>query len=139
MNKTQLRRFMILEKQFLGRLYKSNAIVARKELSMASTNQIKLVIYICHFITCGSIPVTSKGLEALKIGKRGGFLHKTFVTKASTNRLLKAMRKDQLTALFKISSCFNYLLHSIFTEPTKEAKKQPDFESMENITKDIIE
>ena len=126
MDKKSLRKFMLQEKSFLGHLFKSNAITAKKELVLASANQIKLVICVCHFITIGEIPLTSKGFEALKNGRRAGVMHKSFLTKASTNRLLKSPRREQLTLLLKLSSCYNYLFHSLFNEPLKKPKKDSE-------------
>ena len=66
METEKLRDLMILNKDFLAQLYKSNnAKVNQKHLSLSSNLQLRLVIHILHAVSKGLIPLKKAQFEVL--------------------------------------------------------------------------
>ena len=111
---------MIFNKSFLAELYESNNLSARKILSRASDSQIKLLIYILHFICVGEIPLSAEAFESLSKAKKSRFINTKFKEKAKVKRLLQVERKKQLEELSKLSSLLGPLLTRLFKKKEQE-------------------
>ena len=105
---------MIFNKEFLAELYESNKLTARKILMIASDAQIKLLLYLLHFIANGDIPLSQESHDSISKAKKARFILTKFRDKAKVKKLLKLERKDQLQILLKLSSLYKFLLLRLF-------------------------
>ena len=110
-DKAKMKKSMIYHKDFLGRLYISNAMERKKLLIAASDSQIKLVLQIVYLVTTGIIPVSKICFEKLSSEKKTKYLHQAFGTQTKITKLLKSARKIQIDHLFKLITCFDSLFH----------------------------
>ena len=117
--KFKCRELMIYNKQFLSDLYESNGMTARKILNLASDSQIKLLLYLLHFISSGEIPLSEDGFQSISKAKKGRFIHTNFHAKTKVKKLLKSDRKSQLEVLLKLSSLYRHLLTRLFHLPSE--------------------
>lgn len=104
----------MLPQQFLANLYASNRYTARKLLIAASDSQLKLLLYLLHFIAIGEIPLTRENFNSISKGRKASFLFKNFADKTKTKTLLKSDRTKKLHQLFQLSSAFKHLLTRVF-------------------------
>ena len=119
---SKCRDLMIIHKQFLANLYGSNPFTARKLLLSASDSQLKLLLYLLHFIAIGEIPIDQEGFDSISKARKSRIIFKHFADKTNTKRLIKAERQSQLEHLLKLSSVYKYLLTRLFH--LKESKNE---------------
>ena len=68
--RSKCRSLMIFNKQFLAELYESNKFTSRKILLIASDSQIKLLLYLLHFIANGEIPLSQESHDSISKAKK---------------------------------------------------------------------
>ena len=108
-DKIRLKNAMIRCKEFLGSLYKSNSLTAKKILNRGNDFEIRTLIHVLHCLAVGEIKIRREDAEKLNFSRKVKYLHKTFATKSKVTSMLKSPRSEQLDAAEKLSSCYPHL------------------------------
>lgn len=126
MEESKLRALMLQNRAFLQQLYTSNSMQAKKILAVATNVQLKLICEVIHKVSCGSIAMRKDDFPLLKRAKKVNYLEKTFFSKQSLNKILRADREWKMEKLSKLASVFPILLHALFNEiePSDSSKVQ---------------
>ena len=86
-------------------------------------SQVKILIYIIHFISVGDIPLSEQTFDSISKAKKSRFISTKFKEKAKVKRLIQSGRKKQLEDLLKISSLIGTLLTRLFKKKEGDQSK----------------
>lgn len=116
LSKFKLRALMLNHKLYLGDLYTSNSMTAKKILNNSLDVQLKLLLNLLYRLANGDLPMTRKTLQKLQHSRKASFLHTKFSSKTSVNALLKSSRQEILVILRKFAPFFCDFFFHIFNE-----------------------
>ena len=109
MQKLALRKLMKREKTFLESLTGDKG---KSKISKASPAQLKVLSWILHYITTGSIPITQETVNKLKSARKSRLLELHFLERGDVQRLLDSPEL-QKTVLKRLSLLYSLLLKSV--------------------------
>ena len=96
-------KLMCKEKKFIRTLYDSSS--PKTILLNASDGQLKVIIQILHLIASNTIHISDKADKAIEKGKKGKYIHTTFLQKKKVLQLFKLDKADKVAFIYDVR-CF---------------------------------
>lgn len=116
MDQSALRQVLLVEKDFVRELYCASPNHLRYKLSVASNQQLDLIVRLVGEVAAGRIPITRREYDAVKRKRKATQAHVRFGSAEVVQRLLSEPpqeRELRLGALFSVSAALPNLLHPI--------------------------